>query len=281
MGTVFLGMDFSREKFRNRAARWRCVRSYPRREVIASTECVDVVSYNIPAVHPAVKGKTIIWFSDLHFRADVFDEKVAVESSGLINDIVPDYLIYGGDVVNYSSAMPAARTFLQSLPEKSRKMALMGNWEYGKRWLKHKDWESFFDDSGFKLLINESCVIDDIYFYGIDDLRKGKPVSPANIPAGKELVFLTHSPDTFIHIDDDSMAWRTSLVLCGHTHGGQVRLPLLGALLTSSRYWRKFDYGHYVNAANNSNMIVSSGLGCSTIGVRVACRRELVLVKFV
>ncbi|MDD5599662.1 MAG: metallophosphoesterase, partial [Victivallaceae bacterium] len=73
----------------------------------------------------------------------------------------------------------------------------------------------------------------------------------------------------------------SNLVLCGHTHGGQVRIPFLGALLTSSRYWRKFDYGLFENSRSGSHMIVSAGLGCSTVPVRLACRRELVLVSMI
>jgi hypothetical protein len=243
---------------------------------------MDVVEHEIPAAIPANKGKKIIWFSDLHFRDDLeTDKKVMQECSAFINELQPECIVYGGDVVIYSSTLPIVRTFLKSLPEKSHKMAVLGNWEYAKRWLTQDDWREFFDSAGFKLLVNEACEFDDFFFYGTDDLRKGEPSRPAKIPADKEVIFLAHSPDAIINISSRKMLEQTNLVLCGHTHGGQIRLPFLGALLTSSRYWRRFDYGRFINSKSGSSMVVSSGLGCSTIPLRVSCRRELALINLV
>lgn len=282
MSTIILGMEFSKNKFTHRALKWKRVSSYKQRHVLRSGECIDVVEYEIPAVMPANKGKKIVWFSDLHFRDDQeTDKKIMQEILASINELQPEYIIYGGDVVTYSSSLPIVRTFLKSLPEKSQKMAVLGNWEYGKRWLKHDDWREFFDSAGFKLLINESCEFDDLFFYGTDDLRRGEAAGPAKIPENKDVIFLAHSPDAIIHISNRKMLEKTNLVLCGHTHGGQIRLPFLGALLTSSRYWRKFDYGRFVNSQSGSSMIVSSGVGCSTIPLRVSCRPELVLINLV
>jgi len=281
VSTVFLGMDFAKEKFTHRTVRWRNVSSYQQRQIFRTKESVDLVKYEIPAALPASKGKKILWFSDLHYRGHCdTEEKVLAESLELIKEVKPDYIIYGGDVVTYSSLLPKVRDFLKSLPENSKKMAVLGNWEYSKRWLKHKDWRGFFDSSGFNLLVNESYESDDFFFYGTDDLRKGEIAGPEEIPDDKQVVFLAHSPDAFIHISNNNILDKNSLVLCGHTHGGQIRFPYLGALLTSSRYWRKFDYGHFAYS-KKCNMIVSAGLGCSTIPLRVSCRRELVLVDFV
>lgn len=277
MSTVFLGMDFAKEKFTHRTVRWRRVSSYKQRPVFLKRENVDLVKYEVPATLPANKGKKVLWFSDLHFRGE---DKVLSESLELIDGVKPDYIVYGGDVVTYSSLLPKVRDFLRSLPENSKKIAVLGNWEYSKRWLKHEDWREFFDSSGFQLLINEACEFDDFFFYGTDDLRRGKAVGPEEIPENKEIVFLAHSPDAFVQISNNKILKNSSLVMCGHTHGGQIRLPFMGALLTSSRYWRRFDYGHF-KYSSKCNMVVSSGLGCSTIPFRLACRRELVLINFV
>lgn len=274
-------MDFAKEKFTHRAAQWRRVSSYDQRQLLRSGEFVDIVKYEIPARLPSSKGKKILWFSDLHFdKEQENEEKILAESLEFIKRINPDYVVFGGDVTRYSSYLPVVRDFLKSLPEDSKKMAVMGNWEYSRRWLKHKGWREFFDSSGFKLLINESYESDDFFFYGIDDLRKGEALRPKKVADDKEVVFLSHSPDSFIHISNRKILEKSSLVLSGHTHGGQIRFPFLGALLTSSRYWRRFDYGHFINS-HKGNMIVSSGLGCSTIQLRVSCRRELVLIDFV
>ena len=281
MSTVFLGVDFANEKFTHRTRGWQCVSSYNDRKIAHLGESVDVVKYDIPAKIPVNKGKKILWFSDLHFSGNwEIEESVLAESLDFVRQIQPEYVVYGGDVVSYSSTLPVVRDFLKSLPEKSQKMAVLGNWEYSKRWLKQKDWRGFFDSCGFQLLVNENYENNDFFFYGTDDLRKGKATRPDEIPDDKEVVFLAHSPDAFIHVSNNKILKQTSLVMSGHTHGGQIRLPFFGALLTSSRYWRKFDYGHFVNS-KKTHMVVSSGLGCSTLPIRVSCRRELALVTFV
>lgn len=282
MSTVFLGLDFSRDKFPRRAAEWRRASSYRQRQVLRRGKLVDLVEYKIPTVIPANKGRKILWFSDLHFWGDLeIDVDVASESLLFINELQPDYLVYGGDLVKYSSVLPRVRVFFKALPENSRKMAVMGNWEYARKWLKLEVWREFYTSCGFELLVNESREFDELFFYGVDDLRKGNPEIPAEIPDNKEIIFLAHSPDAFIHIGDGETLEKTNLVLCGHTHGGQIRIPFFGALLTSSRYWRKFAYGHFVNPENKCNMLVSGGLGCSTLPIRIACRRELMLVNLV
>ncbi|MBU8901549.1 MAG: metallophosphoesterase [Victivallales bacterium] len=281
MSTVFLGMDFAKEKFTHRAAQWRRVSSYGQRHVLRSGELVDLVKYEIPARLPANKGKKILWFSDLHFDKKLkIEEKILTESLEFIKSIKPDYVVFGGDTTRYSSYLPIVRDFLKSFPEDSKKLAVLGNWEYSKRWLKCKGWRNFFESSGFKLLVNEPYESNDFFFYGIDDLRKGTALGPKEVADDKEVIFLAHSPDAFIHISNQEILKKSSLVLSGHTHGGQIRLPFFGALLTSSRYWRHFDYGHFANSYKG-NMIVSSGLGCSSIQLRIACRRELVLIDFV
>ena len=279
---MLLGMDFSKNKFTHRTLEWEHVSLYQHRQILRSGECVDVVEHEVPAVISANKGKKIVWLSDLHFRDDFKVEKdVMRESLKFINELQPDYIVYGGDMITYSSSLPIVQEFLKSLPEKSKKIAVLGNWEYAKRWLKHEDWRKFFDSAGFKLLVNEACEFDDFFFYGTDDLRKGEPLRPTNIPNNKEVILLAHSPDAIIHISTRKMLKQTSFILCGHTHGGQIRLPFLGALLTSSRYGHKFDYGRFKNCKSGSNMIISSGLGCSTIPIRISCRRELALVNLV
>ena len=145
MSTVFLGMDFAKEKFTHRAAQWRRVSSYDQRNVLRSGEFVDIVKYEVPARLPASKGKKILWFSDLHFDEKLeIEEKILAESLEFIKRIKPDYVVFGGDVTRYSSYLPIVREFLKSFPEDSKKMAVLGNWEYSKRWLKHEDWREFF-----------------------------------------------------------------------------------------------------------------------------------------
>jgi predicted MPP superfamily phosphohydrolase len=88
-------------------------------------------------------------------------------------------------------------------------------------------------------------------FRGEDDL----PGTLARIPEdGRPIVLLAHEPDIFVEVPD-----RVSLTLCGHTHGGQVNLPLIGRPVVPSRFGDRYAYGHIVE--NGRNLVVSGGLG--------------------
>ena len=282
MSTVVLGLDLGGIRYKHRAAKWRQVCSYRHRDVVYRRGNVDVVRYEIPAKNEATKEKSIIWLSDLHFWGDFdADDEVILHASTLLNELEPDYIVFGGDLVVYFTAMLKAKAFFKSLPAQSEKLAILGNWEYSKIWFPENAWRKFFSSVGFKLLVNSEFEDDSIFFYGVDDLRRGKPSAPEVTPDSKDVVFLAHSPDAYIDISNNKVLEHTDLVLSGHTHGGQIRLPFIGALLTSSRYFLKFDYGHFSNVQSKSNLIVSSGLGCSSIPVRFNCQRELVLIDFV
>ncbi|MBX3520101.1 MAG: metallophosphoesterase [Xanthobacteraceae bacterium] len=85
-------------------------------------------------------------------------------------------------------------------------------------------------------------------------------------------LLLAHEPDIFPQVPE-----RISLTLCGHTHGGQVRIPFLGPLIVPSRYGTRYAYGHIVEEGRH--LVVSGGLGCTFLPVRVAMPPEIVLLE--
>jgi predicted MPP superfamily phosphohydrolase len=85
-------------------------------------------------------------------------------------------------------------------------------------------------------------------------------------------ILLAHEPDIFPQVPE-----RVSLTLCGHTHGGQVRVPFVGPLLVPSRYGSRYAYGHIVE--QNRHLLVSGGLGCTFLPLRFAVPPEIVLLE--
>ena len=92
---------------------------------------------------------------------------------------------------------------------------------------------------GVQPLVNASAHVTghgvDLWVAGVDDLTQGQPdlaAALAGVPAGAPVILLAHNPDTWL---DPAIA-RADLVLAGHTHGGQFRLPLIGALHTQGTY---------------------------------------------
>ncbi|MCJ7739225.1 MAG: metallophosphoesterase, partial [Anaerolineae bacterium] len=73
-------------------------------------------------------------------------------------------------------------------------------------------------------------------------------------------VLLYHTPDLM----PEAAAAGVDLYLCGHTHGGQIRLPLFGALVTSSRFWKRYEMGRYEDG--RTTMYVSRGIGMEGLG---------------
>jgi len=94
-------------------------------------------------------------------------------------------------------------------------------------------------------------------------------------PPGALKVVLYHMPDLL----PEAAALGVDLVLSGHTHGGQWRLPGFGALLTNSRYGKRYEAGHY--RQGETHMVVSRGLGMEGFGMpraRFFCPPEVVLI---
>ena len=73
-------------------------------------------------------------------------------------------------------------------------------------------------------------------------------------------LLLYHSPDLM----PEAVELGIDLYLCGHTHGGQIRLPLLGAVLTSSDFWKRYEMGRYEEG--KTTLYVSRGLGLEEKG---------------
>jgi hypothetical protein len=103
-------------------------------------------------------------------------------------------------------------------------------------------------------------------FQGVDDL----PGTLAKVTDDAPVILLAHEPDIFPHVPE-----RVALTLSGHTHGGQVRLFGYSPRVPS-RYGNRFAYGHICE--DERNLIVSGGLGCSILPVRIGVPPEIVMV---
>jgi predicted MPP superfamily phosphohydrolase len=104
-------------------------------------------------------------------------------------------------------------------------------------------------------------------FRGEDDL----PGTLARVTSDDPLILLVHEPDVFTRVPP-----RVALTLAGHTHGGQIVLPLMAPTWTPSKYGARFAYGHIVEQGRH--MIVSGGLGCSKVPLRLGVPPEIVRV---
>jgi predicted MPP superfamily phosphohydrolase len=104
-------------------------------------------------------------------------------------------------------------------------------------------------------------------FRGVDDL----PGTLAKVTTDDPVILLAHEPDIFTEVPE-----RVSLTLAGHTHGGQIRLPLVPPVWAPSAYGARFAYGHIVERGRHR--IVSGGLGTSIVPLRLGVSPEIVRI---
>jgi len=102
-------------------------------------------------------------------------------------------------------------------------------------------------------------------YRGVDDL----PGTLSRVGTDDPVLLLVHEPDIFPRVPA-----RVALTLAGHTHGGQIRLPLIWPAFVPSKFGARFAYGHIVE--NDRHMIVSGGLGTSIIPARLGVPPEIV-----
>ena len=124
------------------------------------------------------------------------------------------------------------------------------------------------ESNGIKVLDDDSIPLKlaecRIWLAGLSDLWTGKrayQAALALIPLGAPTIAFTHNPDSFPILPKP-----VTLTIAGHTHGGQVRLPLLGRLIVPSDYGERYAIGHVVE--NGRHLFVSPGLGTSIFPVR-------------
>ena len=121
--------------------------------------------------------------------------------------------------------------------------------------------------------MNSSIKFENISIAGVEDLQTGIPnINSALEGTENPRILITHTPDIY-----DDVKESVDLILAGHVHAGQVRMPFYGAMLLPSKFGKKFEYGLY--NYNGNNMIVTKGLGTSIMTMRFNCVPEIVVIE--
>lgn len=240
----------------------------------------------------SLAGTRILFFSDLHIRpqtAACFPRDLRWNGAETMRDFLmdtiaqyhPDHLFFGGDLMAYACNFQECLDLFRNLRCPGLKLAVYGNWDLMRPWLPKRVWRDAVRDTGFDLLVNESAESGTLRVFGMDEIRKGSPeyLEPET-PPELECV-LVHNPDTIPQYLNTEMLNGIDLILCGHTHGGQIRIPGFGAMMCSSLYWKRFEYGLYENRRTGTRLLVTSGLGVTFIRRRIFCPPEAVIIDLV
>ena len=235
-------------------------------------------TYRFGIVHrvaPVVSLRTpirVVWLCDLHYGQFIREGSVAAWVDATL-ELEADLVLLGGDLVD--ALAPSDVTPLLGQLARLRAplgvFAVWGNHDAVRFRHERERFRSALERNGVTLLRNRGVLVrDDLYLAGIDDLRTGRPdlsASLANRPTNTPCLLMSHNPDVLPQVPTN-----VDLTLCGHTHGGQVQLPWIGPVITSSRYGRRFAEG-WVKAPARG--YVSRGLGVTQIPIRINCPAEL------
>src|SRR5438093_740734 len=200
-----------------------------------------------------------VQFTDLHHRGDAAYLRSVIEK---INALSPDFVCFTGDIVEDTRHLPEALQILRRI--QSPIYGVPGNHDYWSRADFSVIAKSFSATGGAWLLDNEVTTADGkIHVIGATCMRPfaSKP------RMGAKNILLIHYPEWVERLGDN----RFDLVLAGHSHGGQVRLPFYGPLLVPFGVGR-YDLGWFRTAAGP--LYVNAGIGYFYLNVRFNCRPE-------
>ena len=239
-------------------------------------------------------GRTLLFFSDSHVRAAGIQgffpfmrqaggtEWLTKAFRELFESIpMPDCIAFGGDLAGEAAWIRPSLDFLRTIPSGPHKFAVCGNWELRRRWLPEDRWRDLFAETGFRLLVNETAEACEIRFFGMSDAKEGDGLlREAAIPQSENVCVLSHNPDTAAAMLPTDKLKEAPLILCGHTHGGQFRIPGYGAVITSSRFGKRLEYGPYRHSSTGAIMYVTAGIGATWFHARICCPPEVLFVNF-
>lgn len=243
---------------------------------------VTHVRVESPKLRGAQRPVRVVHISDLHC-----DPEPRLEER--LPDIIaaerPDLIVFSGDSLNSPEGLPVLRKLLPRLAAIAPTYAVRGNWDtaYWRR-------EELFGGTGVVELKKEAARVDvagttiwvaGAPFASLADPPDGVPSGIRNtlrdVPPEAFTLFLYHTPDLILEAAETG---RVDLYCAGHTHGGQVALPVYGALVTLSKFGKKYESG--LHREEQTWLYVTRGIGMEggpAPRVRFFARPEVTVIE--
>lgn len=226
-----------------------------------------------------LSGFKIAQLSDLHNKEFGKNQKKLLD---ILVDEAPDIIVITGDIVDSKNTdIDIALRLVKGATKIAPVYYVTGNHEH---WLNDEDRNALLQglqQYGVTLLDNKAVTVGKetdkgVHLIGLSDKNLSDSTLEtlcSNTSSEALKIVLAHEPQYFENYDVAG----ADLVLSGHAHGGQIRLPFLGGLVAPNQgFFPKYTSGTYIK--NNTTMIVSRGLGNSIVPIRVFNRPEVVIV---
>lgn len=246
------------------------------------------------------KEQTLVVLADLHNKTY---GKENIKLLAAIEKIHPDLVLSAGDMLTAKPgrSFETAASFMEKIAEKYPVYYGLGNHEYRMKIYTEDYGDAFvrymerMKKAGVRVLDNETAEvelpdnetvkskiritgvsIDRIYYKRFRKTKMEEEYLKETLGTTKTDIYrilLAHNPEYF----EEYAAWGADLVLSGHVHGGIMRLPLLGGVISPKLVlFPKYDGGRFKE--KNSTMILSRGLGMHTLPIRIFNPAELVVI---
>lgn len=215
----------------------------------------------------SLDGYRIAFLTDTHV-APMMRRELYREAIAQVRRFDPHLVLLGGDFVTWNRHIPLmAEWLLSDLTARDGVFAILGNHDY---WAGAAQVQAAMEERGVRFLTNDSAKLP-LQIIGIDEMYRGTPDVDrafANVDSNQPTIGISHHPD----IIDLLGSRRIDLLLCGHTHGGQIRFPFFGAVVVPSRHEAEYAAGFH--RVRNVLMYVSRGIG-AVPPLRILCRPEV------
>ena len=224
----------------------------------------------------------IALLSDLHVGSHTDDVARFSAIAKEVAALSPDLVLFGGDYMNMQhfggGRVPPraiART-LSRITGRHGRFAIMGNHDY---MYGVEDVTTEFREHEIIVLDHERATFSfehhDIDVIGVPDAHLERPQAKAllsTLTTGRPAIVLAHDPVWFRDLPEGPF-----LMLCGHTHGGQIKLPFLGVVRNASQAPLHWSYGLVVERGRH--LIVTAGLGTSGVPIRLGVPPEFAIIE--
>jgi predicted MPP superfamily phosphohydrolase len=227
----------------------------------------------LPGLPAALDGVRIAQVSDVHLPAN---RAAADRTLALLEAERPEIVLLTGDQCETRSAVDELVEFVRAARGSVATVAILGNWDYRGGMIGSLARQAY-ERAGATLLVNQHAVIAvggaSLAFVGLDDMLSSSPnAAPAlaELPLEIPTIWTIHEP-AFADYLTPAPAQKPGLVLSGHTHGGQIRIPALPAFTPPGS--GRFLAGWYDSTLGR--LYVSRGIGTADVRARFRCPPEL------
>lgn len=235
-----------------------------------------VKHYNVQ--NEKLRGLKVVFASDFHVKKN--QEKRLIKVIKKINAQNADIILLGGDYVNGTDiennlVFSENAKYFSGIKSRYGVFAVLGNHD---SWYDADAVKKILENSNIKVLSNSGIVVNSpktkIFIAGVEDLMTGDVnIKKALKNQISPTILLSHNPDVFPDVPNS-----VDITFAGHLHDGQVFIPFFGPLWVPSKYGNRYLSGEIIE--NSRRMIVSKGIGTSTINIRFNCLPEIVVVDF-